>query len=364
MPKVTFDGPNKLININNGETKINVRTDIYSAWKVWVTESDNSKYEQALRVVGGDPTIGINTITAYFFLMNGWKVRPYEGNHTLEIDGILIVDGGGDPFQDTIGDWRIAIQAIVPLKAETIIIDNTVEADTDAPIWDGNPGVSNAYQAGNRITIAWNAATDPSGVAYRVYIAKSDANLFSLSNLHGEYNGSVVSISSEADGVTEFESGNYYIGVRAIDSVGNETTNTNNIIVNYTPAQAGDALTASDISAISSAVWSETTRELTGVQDSNIVSVDGISVSSPDDFKADLTTIETDIADVQTKLDNVDVITQAIYDYTFGRWAIDKANNQMVIYEPDNVTELARFDLKDENGNPTYSAATFDRVRV
>ena len=33
--KVTFDGENRLIIINDGELNINVKQDIYSDWKEW-----------------------------------------------------------------------------------------------------------------------------------------------------------------------------------------------------------------------------------------------------------------------------------------------------------------------------------------
>jgi hypothetical protein len=123
MP-VSFDGPNKLIIATPGTTTLNVAEDIYSAWKQWSVLSDNLKYAQALRVVGGDPTVGANRISGYFFLMNGWKLRPQEANHTLTIDGILLVDGGGDPFVSTLGAYNVRINQITPLQAETIAIDS------------------------------------------------------------------------------------------------------------------------------------------------------------------------------------------------------------------------------------------------
>ena len=95
MAKVTFDGVNKIIIVNNGENSIDVKTDIYSEWKIWIASSYNAKFFQAIRVVGGDPTVGSNAVAPYFFLTNGWKIRPYEGNHTLNISGNLFVDEPG-----------------------------------------------------------------------------------------------------------------------------------------------------------------------------------------------------------------------------------------------------------------------------
>ena len=45
----------------------------------------------------------------------------------------------------------------------------------------------------------------------------------------------------------------------------------------------------------------------------------------------------------------------------FGRWQI--FNNQMIFYEPDGITEIAKFNLFDADGNPT-STNVFDRRPV
>ena len=69
-----------------------------------------------------------------------------------------------------------------------------------------------------------------------------------------------------------------------------------------------------------------------------------------------------------TKIDQIyDVVTSmtgtlnSIYDIQFGRWRI--VNNQMVFFKEDNTTEVARFDLFDDAGNPTMDAV-FERVKV
>ena len=58
--KVTFDGPNKLIYIVDEVTELDVKRDIYSAWKEWVLVNGhiNSKFEPAIRGTGGDPLGG------------------------------------------------------------------------------------------------------------------------------------------------------------------------------------------------------------------------------------------------------------------------------------------------------------------
>lgn len=51
----------------------------------------------------------------------------------------------------------------------------------------------------------------------------------------------------------------------------------------------------------------------------------------------------------------------SLYDMQFGRWRI--VNNQMIFFKEDNVTEIARFNLLDDAGNPTVDAV-FERIRV
>lgn len=115
----TFDGPNRLIILSSGTTTLDVQ-DMYSRWKDWATTGDNLKYAPFFDVVGGNPTVGSNSISNYFFLLGGAKIRPQEANHTLTVDGILIDEAGGDPFTDTLGTFRVRIVQVVPLQAEAV----------------------------------------------------------------------------------------------------------------------------------------------------------------------------------------------------------------------------------------------------
>lgn len=51
----------------------------------------------------------------------------------------------------------------------------------------------------------------------------------------------------------------------------------------------------------------------------------------------------------------------SVYDIQFGRWRI--VNDQMIFYKDDNATEVVRFNLFDDSGNPTMDAV-FERVKV
>ena len=115
----TFDGPNKLIILSLGTTTMSVR-DVWSRWVDWSALSDNSKYLPAFVTVGGDdidPGAG-TTIPIYAFLLNGWKIKPQEADHTLAVtDGILLVDGGGDPFVNTDDEFVVRINYQQPVQA-------------------------------------------------------------------------------------------------------------------------------------------------------------------------------------------------------------------------------------------------------
>ena len=50
-------------------------------------------------------------------------------------------------------------------------------------------------------------------------------------------------------------------------------------------------------------------------------------------------------------------------DIEGGRWKVDTTLNQMIFYKSDNVTEVARFNLFDADGNAT-SENIFERTRV
>jgi hypothetical protein len=73
--------------------------------------------------VGGDDidlTAG-TAVPIYAYLTNGWRIRPQESDHTLTVnDGVLLVDGGGDPFLDTLGDFTVRVNYQQPVQAITV----------------------------------------------------------------------------------------------------------------------------------------------------------------------------------------------------------------------------------------------------
>ena len=93
--KVSFDGATKLITVNDNESVIDVREDLYSAWKRWALTRDNLKYINAMRTVGGDPTTEGEFLGATFFVTNGWRIVL---TNATTIEGNIFSDDFDTPY--------------------------------------------------------------------------------------------------------------------------------------------------------------------------------------------------------------------------------------------------------------------------
>lgn len=92
MASITFDGPNKIIDIGyDAGTTIVTAPAIYSEWKRWV-QLGNAQYVEAFDLsVGGNDLGGGAALDGYYFLRNdlGWRVRAADIDHELVIEGQL-----------------------------------------------------------------------------------------------------------------------------------------------------------------------------------------------------------------------------------------------------------------------------------
>ena len=91
---------------------------IWSAWVDW--HEANQQWPLAFQLVGGNALGGGLFIPPYFFLLNGWRVRPMEASHNLTITGNLFVDGGGVPVVGTLGTYQVNVNYTVPVQAQGI----------------------------------------------------------------------------------------------------------------------------------------------------------------------------------------------------------------------------------------------------
>jgi hypothetical protein len=112
---ITFDGLNKRIILDSTNV---TAAQIWSDWVDW--HKNNTNWPLAFRQVGGDDLGGGLYIPPYFFLLNSWRVRPMEANHTLVITGNLFVDGGGVPVVNTLGVYQVNVNYTVPVQAQGI----------------------------------------------------------------------------------------------------------------------------------------------------------------------------------------------------------------------------------------------------
>ena len=126
MP-VTFDPASKRITLDSASV---TAKSLYAAWVDWVVLGDNAKYLPAFRTAGGDDLGGGLLIPPYYFLQNGWRVRPMEANQTLVIEGNLFVDGGGDPIVPTLGVYQVLVKSVVPVQAQGISVSGTLGPTT------------------------------------------------------------------------------------------------------------------------------------------------------------------------------------------------------------------------------------------
>jgi hypothetical protein len=140
--KVVFDGPNKLIHVAFGVTTIDVRRDLYSAWKEWIQKNPDglisARFFYATRSVGGDPLPGGRQLGSTFFLSNGWRIKPYQGSYRLVITGNLYTDEGESPFVDADGLLNnIRIESTVSTLVEAVGVGT--RSEVAEAVWGIDP---------------------------------------------------------------------------------------------------------------------------------------------------------------------------------------------------------------------------------
>lgn len=142
--KVTFDGDNKLIIINAGETNIDVGQDIYSDWKEWLREDeadagdpvhryDHASYLSAIRTIGGDPTSGGDFAGDIYFTINGWQILIDNGE-VVNFTGSIFSDDFTSPF--VVGPGSGVISTVSSLVSKIIQSGATSASANAAAVWD------------------------------------------------------------------------------------------------------------------------------------------------------------------------------------------------------------------------------------
>ena len=112
---ITIDPTNKRIILDSASVTAQA---IYVAWADWVVQSDNVKYLPAFSSAGGDSLGSGLFVPPYYFLINGWRVRPMEANHNLVITGNLFTDVGDVPVVPTLGVFQVTVNYTVAVQAQ------------------------------------------------------------------------------------------------------------------------------------------------------------------------------------------------------------------------------------------------------
>jgi len=129
----TFNSGSKLQILDSGVTTAPV-PQLYSEWKDWILVGSNAQYDFAYSAIGGNTIAGSKSIPKYAFQENGWKIRPDEANHTLNVtEGIIVGESSADPFVDTLGAYTVRINYEQPVQA--ISVTTSGSSLTAAEVW-------------------------------------------------------------------------------------------------------------------------------------------------------------------------------------------------------------------------------------
>jgi len=119
--KVTFDGLNKHILVNSDVTELDIKEDVYSAWKEWVSSfNDNAKWDPAIRSTGGDPTVGSSFSGDIYFLINDWKLLIDFTK--VRVTGVLFSDNFDTAYYayDLTPQYAVEVSSIVNTVSEGV----------------------------------------------------------------------------------------------------------------------------------------------------------------------------------------------------------------------------------------------------
>jgi hypothetical protein len=112
LPKFTLDFDNRLFIAKAGVTEIDIGIDMYSDWKEAILANNAGGEKQAMDAAGGniiDP-VTLQALGTTYFLLNGYKIRPHEADHTLTITGNIFSQPAGLPlFTPTAGSFTVAL---------------------------------------------------------------------------------------------------------------------------------------------------------------------------------------------------------------------------------------------------------------
>lgn len=123
---VDYDTDKRIIYVTtapvNGEVSIDVQIDLYSDMKEdWKDDTTLNRFALPISSVGGQPLPGSKTLGDTYFLAPDWKIRPYEADHKLAINGNLFSEDGTSVVIPPIGNYQVLVEMFVSNLSDSSI---------------------------------------------------------------------------------------------------------------------------------------------------------------------------------------------------------------------------------------------------
>jgi len=141
---VTFDPiALRIIPINYGSPAVVVlqAREIYSEWKDWLlADPARLGYPPAFTVIGGESFTLTEAAGSTFFLENGWRIRPNEYAHKLQVVGNIVakdvLTGIADQsvFVPTLGAYNVHTETKVSNLVDQIALGGVDQATVQAAL--------------------------------------------------------------------------------------------------------------------------------------------------------------------------------------------------------------------------------------
>jgi hypothetical protein len=344
---VTFDGTTHIISVDPAITTIDV-VGVYNEWIDWALTSNNLGYFTAYYEVGGneiDPIDG-TFIPVYTFLRNGWRIRPDDTDHKLNVTtGVVLVQGGGDPFVNTLNPHTVRVNFQQPVQAITV-----TQGLEPSDVWaygtrslTSNADIATAVRAELAIELARINADITSRLAALDYTAPDNATIATIDgkiDALNDFDPATDEVNiGEVKGVAVVSINDFKADVSLLATELNATANKGDIIsaiplatdnaaavrTNLTTELAtittnlNDTITSrladvdyvepdnTTIGNISSAISSLNDFD-PATQTVDIGAVNGAAVTSVNDFKADVSLLATELNATANKEEVIDAI--------------------------------------------------------
>ncbi len=133
MADATFDGVNLVMTLPINQSRVDVDSDLYTAWKTFqLANKRNMRFPPAFRTIGGDElTPGIDA-GAYYFIRNdlGWRIRPAEQSQNILFVGNLAPEDSSVAIViPTVGSFTNLLNGLQPI---TQSVEALLSAQQDA----------------------------------------------------------------------------------------------------------------------------------------------------------------------------------------------------------------------------------------